>query len=131
MVDLPKEGPEQKETRIRHGRVEWVDVFDLKENELEIFEKGSPADIQLNFAIFLLSAAVTALCSLLTAKFDSQITTTVFIVLTIVGFLGGILLLLLWRSNHTSMKQICKRIRDRIPSEVRTPPIAADDQPKG
>lgn len=109
---------DEKQLRIRRGRVESVDLYEIKDSELDLLEKGSPADLQLNFAIFLLSLALTSLASLLTSTFPDQITKTFFVVITVVGFVGGAYLLLAWHRNHTSLKTICKRIRERIPPEV-------------
>jgi hypothetical protein len=117
MTDLPKEGAEQKETRIRRGRVESVDLYEIKDGELDILEKGSPADTQLNFGLALLAMAFTALCSLLTATFENKTAVTVFIVATIVGFVIGLYFLVSWWKNRTSLKEICRKIRERIPPE--------------
>ena len=50
--------------RVRRGRVESVDLYEIKDTELDTLEKGTPADLQLNFAIFLLSLAFSAIASL-------------------------------------------------------------------
>jgi len=105
---------EHKPPRIRVGRVESVDLFEIKDSELEMFEHGSPADLQLNFAIFLFSIAFTALVSLLTATFPNISIHVSFIVVTVVGILLGSYLLLAWRRNKGSSKRVCTVIRERI-----------------
>jgi len=50
----PQNTEDSKPLRVRRGRVESVDLYEIKDSELEIFQRGSPADLQLNFAIFLL-----------------------------------------------------------------------------
>lgn len=130
---------DEKALRVRRGRVESVDLYEIKDSELDLLEKGSPADLQLNFAIFLVSTAFASLASLLTSTFPDQITKTVFVVIAVVGFLGGAYLLLTWYRNHTSLRTICKRIRERIPPEVAIVEEHADvppeqeqmDKPKG
>jgi len=106
---------------VRHGRVASVDLFEIKESELEVFEKGSPADIQLNFALPLLTLAFEAVCVLLTATFQNPTIKTVFIVISIVGFLFGLYLLIAWSRSRTSLRMVCKTIRGRIPSDSLEP----------
>jgi hypothetical protein len=119
---------ESKPPRIRVGRVESVDLFEIKDSELEIFERGSPADLQLNFAIFLLSMAVTALAALFTGKFPDSTTHTAFIVLAVVGIIVGVYLLIAWLINRASSKSICTRIRERIKETSITTKIEATEQ---
>jgi len=38
--------------RVRRGRVESVDLYEIKDTELDELEKGTPAELQLNFAVF-------------------------------------------------------------------------------
>ena len=118
MADLPKEGNEEKQPRVIIGRIDSVSIYMIKEGELDMFENGAPADLQLNFGIALLSIAFTALAALFSATFESKILSTVFIVITILGIMFGTYLLIAWKRNHTSLKQICKKIRDRIPPEA-------------
>ena len=117
MATDPQPNPPDTTVRVRHGRVASVDVFEIKESELEIFEKGSPADLQLNFALPLLTMAFEAVCILVTATFANQTTKTVFIVLAVVGALFGLYLLVAWKRNRKSLKIVCRTIRSRIPSE--------------
>jgi hypothetical protein len=115
---------------VRLGRVESVDLFEIKESELELFEKGSPSDFQLNFAIFLLSLAFAAICSLVTATFSNPTVKTIFLFVSVVGiFLGGYLLVSWWR-NHTSSKEVCKKIRQRIPPTAVEPSTPKSESPE-
>jgi hypothetical protein len=103
---------------VRRGRVDSVDLYEVKENELELLEKGSPASLQLNFSIFLLSLAFSAVLTLTTAKVNVPILETVYIVIAVVGVLLGLYLLFSWWKTQTSIKKIVAKIRDRIPPEV-------------
>lgn len=58
--------------RIRRGRVDSVDLFEVKEHELVILERGRQADIFLNFAVFLISLAVTCFLTLVSATFKKK-----------------------------------------------------------
>lgn len=103
---------------VRRGRVDCVDLYEVKENELDLLEKGSPANLQLNFAIFLLSLAFSGTLTLTTATFSVSALETVYIVVTVVGYLLGAYLFLIWWKTYTSIKNIVATIRGRIPPEV-------------
>ena len=105
---------DDKPLRVRRGRVESVDLFEIKDSELELFRRGSPADLQLNFAIFCLSLAFAAVLSLNTATFKSDSIHTGVIVVAVVGTLFGFYLLIAWWRNHTSLTGACDVIRQRI-----------------
>ena len=55
MVNHKSPVSDEKHLVVRRGRVDSVDLYEVKENELELLEKGAPATLQLNFAIFLYS----------------------------------------------------------------------------
>lgn len=105
--------------KIRRGRVSSVDLYEIKDSELDQLEAGSPATLQLNFSIFLLSTATTSITSLCTTeKFIRPQIETAFIVVSIVGVLGGVFLFLSWMRNRKSTKSVIKRIRQRIEEHV-------------
>lgn len=114
MGTLPQNSDDSKPLRIRRGRVESVDLYEIKDSELEIFQRGSPADLQLNFAIFLLSIAFSAIASLATATFNNNNVHVTFIVVAVVGLLLGVYLLISWYRNRTSLRTLCSRVRERI-----------------
>ena len=106
--------------RVRRGRVDSVDLYEIKDSELDLLERGSPADLQLNFAIFLLSLAFSGASALLTTIFPNSKVEMVFTVVTVCSTLIGSFLLISWLRNRTSLKEICRRIRERIPPDVAT-----------
>jgi hypothetical protein len=114
MGTYPQNPDDSKPLRIRRGRVESVDLYEIKDSELDVFQRGSPADLQLNFAIFLLSLAFSAIASLATATFKNENVHTTFIVVAVVGMLLGIYLLISWYRNRTSLHTLCNRVRERI-----------------
>jgi hypothetical protein len=89
-------------------------LYEIKDSELELFRRGSPADLQLNFAIFLLSIAFTAVVALYTATFSSSNVHTTFIVVAVVGIMLGLYLVIAWLLNRTSLTATCDIIRQRI-----------------
>ncbi len=107
--------------RVRRGRVESVDLYEIKDTELDALEKGTPADLQLNFAIFLLSLAFSAVASLVTATFTNKSIETTFIIVSVVGVLLGAYLMVAWWRARSEVKELCKRIRQRIPPEALIP----------
>ena len=118
-------------TRVRRGRVDSVDILEVKEGEMDVLENGSSADIDLNFAIFLLSTAFSAFLALVTATFKNDTTHTIAIIVVVVGVAFGLYLLLSWRQKRRSIKTLCRRIRDRIHPdgpEIATPPVGEGGQ---
>lgn len=107
--------------RVRRGRVESVDLYEIKDTELDTLEKGTPADLQLNFAIFLLSLAFSAIASLETATFPNKSIETTFIIVSVVGILLGGYLMIAWWRARSEVKELCKKIRLRIPPDAQPP----------
>jgi len=130
MTDEPKEPNGQDSFRVRRGRVGSVDLYEVKDSELDILEKGSPADLQLNFAIFLISTAISSISTLVTATFTNPTVRTVFVVVSVVGILLGTYLLISWWRNRTSLKTLCKSIRQRIPPDTSSLSAGTPEPPK-
>jgi hypothetical protein len=126
-ADAPRDVDAAKPLLIRRGRVESVELYEIKDSELDVFEKGSPADTQLNFAIFLLSIAFAAICTLASATFSDKTIETTFIVAAVVGVLLGLYFLVSWWRTHSSIKDVCTRIRHRIPPTIPVAPEEPDD----
>jgi hypothetical protein len=102
--------------------IQWVPlgtltVYHITEQELDQLEKGSPESTYFGFAIFLLSMGVSFLVSLLTTAITSIWLFTIFLVVTFVGILGGILLIIVWSRYQRSTIRITKVIRGRKPPE--------------
>lgn len=116
---------------VRRGRVESVDLYEIKDNELDTLERGTPADLQLNFAVFLLSVAFSAIGALSTATFPSKTIEIIFIVISVVGVLMGVYLMIAWWRTRSSVKDLCKRIRQRIPPDAVIPIAEAADLLEG
>ena|SRR5271157_2034938 len=142
MTTLPKADGNDDTLRVRRGRVESVDLYEIKDSELDLFEKGSPSDLQLNFAIFLLSLAFSAVVALSTATFANHTVQTAYLVVAVVGVLLGAYLLIAWRRNRTSAKHLCVSIRRRMKESVtfktgddsslnEGPPPSQASEPKG
>lgn len=121
-ANSPSEHSDQKPLRIRRGFVESVDLYEIKDSELDLLDKGSPASFQLNFSIFLLSIAFTSIACLATATFKDRSVEIIFIVIGVIGILLGAYLLLSWYRSRTSIRDVVKTIRNRIHEEVSPQP---------
>lgn len=102
---------------IRRARIDNLDIYEISEQELQLLERGSPESVYLNFAVFLLSSAVSLLSALVTMSVASLHVFTVFVVLTSIGFVGGVFLLCLWFRNRESTLAVLAQIRRRMPPD--------------
>lgn len=102
---------------IRVGRIRTLEVHLISDNELSRLEQGSGQSLFLNLAIGVLSLAASFLISLLTTAITSDRLFTVFVIVTVVGFIGGIVLILLWWCTRIPISRLVQEIRDRMPPE--------------
>lgn len=110
-----KEKLKDETIKIHRARVDTLNIYEVSDSELTTIERGSTNSIFLNFSIFLLSIAVSLLIALLTANFNGKtVVQTIFILLTIVGFLGGGFLLIFWYRKRDDFKITIKKIRERM-----------------
>lgn len=106
--------------KVRRGKFDSLSLYEVTESELQELECGGQDDVMLNVGIFLLSTAISFLISLLTTKIESLKTYCVFVLIAIVGFVGSVILLILWNRTRKSRAAIVKRIKDRMPSDTPT-----------
>lgn len=102
---------------IRRARFDRLTIYEVSESELDVLERGSPDSIYLNFAIFLLSSAVSLSLSLSVTTIPSDRTFAVFVLVTLVGYIAGLVLLALWCRNRRSVSKVVEVIRNRLPAE--------------
>lgn len=110
------EAPNSSIVNVNRGKYDSLTLYEITDYELSTFKKGSPTSIYLNFSIFLLSIAISFLMNLVTG--EHQTNSGKFIVFTIicaVGFIGGIILLILWFRNKGDMNSLCEKIEKRLP----------------
>lgn len=101
--------------KIRKGKVDSLTIYEISEGELETIERGSPNSTLLNFAIFLLSIATSFLVTLLTVDLkDKQNLFIVFTIITVVGFIVGLVLFVLWWRTKNDVDEVLKRIKERV-----------------
>ena len=110
----PSPSDNDKTVQVRRARVGSIDIYEIKDSELEILEEGGPAQTQLNFAVFLLTLAFSSIIALSTATFKSVIIQFTFVVVAVVGSLGGLYLFVQWKRTKTSVRNLVKDIRNRM-----------------
>jgi len=107
----------QLDPAIHRVRLDSLRIFEISEAELEAPERGSPESIFLNFALAVLSVAISFSITLATTKIESNRTFTVFVVVTSLGYVAGITFAALWVVSRRSLKSVSAKIRSRIPPE--------------
>ncbi len=107
----------EKPFLVRRGRVDSVNLYEVKEDELDVLESGESTTLQLNFAIFLLSIAFAAITTLCTASFTSPLISNVYLFVAILGIIIGSYILLMWWKGRKSIKSVIKTIKNRIPPD--------------
>lgn len=121
----PAHSNDNKSVTVRRGRVVSIDIYEVKDDELEILEKGGPAQIQFTFAVFLLTLAFSSFTSLITATFESTEIKTAYIVVCVIGFLGSLYLFIQWNRTKKSVKKVMTDIRNRM--DENNPDVQQED----
>jgi hypothetical protein len=117
----------EKGPRILRGRVDSFALYEITDAELDTLESGSPSSTHLNFAIFLLSVAVSFFIALTTSTMSDRVY-TLFLVFTVIGAIGGAYSFVLWHRARESVKLVVKRIRARIPGDRIVPSSEQSEQ---
>ena len=99
------------EVKILRGRVDSLSLYEITDTELDILEKGSPNSLYLNFGIFLFPVGLSFLIALLSTDIQSPNTFTVFVVLSVVGILGGFFLIILWLRTKREVTDVVRKIK--------------------
>ena len=117
--------PDDPLPAIRRARLDTLTIWEISEAELQAIENGSPDSLFLNFAIFLLSVAISFSATLATTKITIDRIFQVFVIITVVGYLGGTILFAMWWRSHKSTRSITRTIRERLlPEGEQLPPRA-------
>jgi len=107
----------EKEPRIRRGRVDSLDLYEITDYELDILTTGSPSSIFLNFAVSMISVACSFLIALLTTTISSIHIFSVFVIIVTICFIAGLILFIIWLKSRKDTTKIIQRIRKRMPTE--------------
>jgi hypothetical protein len=102
---------------INRVRLEKLTIFEITEAELEALERGSPESLYLNLGISALSVSSSFFITLLTTTIGDTRTFCVFVIVTAIGLLSGLTFGLLWWHSRTSLRNVARDIRGRIPPQ--------------
>lgn len=110
---------------IRRARLDNLTIYEISEGELQTIERGSPDSICLTFSVSLLSVAISLLGSIMLTDIKSPVVLFSFIAIVVVGFVVGIILLIIWKKSSNSVAECVASIKRRLPPEgVPATPIA-------
>lgn len=131
LIMSPHQSEGSVQFRIVRGPVDSLSLYEITDYELEILEEGSPSSTFLNFAIFFFSIGASFLLTLLTVTIESIFLFAVFVIVTTVGLSASLVLFVLWRRTRSRTKDLCKRIRARVPTAPIGEPKEAPPVPAG
>lgn len=106
-----------KALRVRRGRVGFVNIYEIKEDELDQLERGTECDVKFNFAVFLISTATASIIALATANIESEVVRMAFLLIAVIGVVAGSYLFISWHRSRIPLSALCQRIRERIPPD--------------
>lgn len=109
---------DEQELTIRKGKLNSLNIYEITEDELDKLETGGSEPIFLNFAIFLLSIALSFLIALITTTMKSRPIFDIFVIIVGLGFILGIILLILWWKSRHSIKGVINKIRERLQEKI-------------
>jgi len=118
-MNNPKEN-ESDTIKVRRARVDSITVYDVTEHELEQLEKGGGGGIYLNLCLSLLSIAISFLIAVITTKIESDRQFSTFVIILTVGFLGSVVLGILWWRCRETVAAVVLSIKRRMPLDETT-----------
>jgi len=92
-------------------------VYQVTEDELNALQRGRPSDLFLNFSLSLLSITVSLFTTFATATFSADRTFYVFVIISVVSLIAGVVLLILWARYRSDAKEIVGTIKNRMPPQ--------------
>jgi len=101
--------------KIVRAKIDSLSVFEITDSELKTLERGSPSSIYLNFAILLITSGISFFISLVSIDIQSVKLFSAFLVFTLVGGIGGSILLFLWYRERGEVSEVIKTIQERVP----------------
>lgn len=100
------------------GKRPTLKIHQVTEEELEILEKGTSGSLQLNFAIALLSFAVSTTIAIYTADNPKTVSSFIYGIMYS-GYSMGLLCVVLWYINKSNQENVLGKIRARIEKDKR------------
>src|SRR5437773_6268200 len=112
---MAKQQPSPMTPVIRFAPLGELKVYAVTEAELDELERGSPASIHLNFALFFWGTAASLFVTIRTVSFAADRAFYVFLVAFAATVIAALVFSVLWFVQHRSAKSLIKRIRNRMP----------------
>ena len=101
--------------RVRRGKVDAVVLYEVREDELELLEKGGEATTQLNFAIFLYSLSFASLIAIIcTIDYRWDSANSIFWLIFIFGSILGSYFFIIWKRSKKPIAKVVSNIRNRL-----------------
>lgn len=104
-------------TKVRKSHVEYVNIYEVTENELSALENGGQSTLMFEIAISLLSIAITCIVALLTSTFGNDTIKNAFLFAAIACALVGVVLIILGWKGRQSVSDVVKQIKSRLKHE--------------
>lgn len=104
---------ENDQITVNRAKYNSITLYEISEEELEIIERGSPSSHYLNFAIALLATCISFFIALTTTKIEDIKIYIIYVVITILSLIVGLILLALWIMTYKSSKGVFNKIRSR------------------
>ena len=104
-------------TKVRKSHVEYVNIYEVTENELSALENGGQSTLMFEIAISLLSIAITCVVALVTSTFENEIIKNAFLFAAIASALVGVVLVILGWKGRQSVSDVVKQIKSRLKHE--------------
>ena len=104
-------------TKVRKSIVEYVNIYEVTENELGLLESGGQSTLMMDIAISSLSIAITCIVALVTSSFTNEIAKYSFLFVSIVCFVSGLILLIISLKSKKSVSNTIKTIKARLNEE--------------
>lgn len=113
-------------TSVRYVGMGEIVIYFVSDDELRMLERGDPSSTYLNLAIFFLSVAVSFLASLLVTQPQTMAAFVIMVVITVLSFMVGLALTVLWWQSSGRVSEVVQRIRDRKLSRIPSVLLAQD-----
>ncbi len=104
-------------------RMGTLTVYEISDEQLRLIETGDPSSVLLNFGIGGISLGIGIGVTLLSGGPIALYVFVVLVLLTLVGILGGLVLLVLWRRHAKQTKSLIATIRAGGPTQITTASI--------
>lgn len=132
-TEAPLEPTDKDVVTLIRGRVQTIELYEVKDTELSQLEGGSTGDIYLNLCIFVFTLGAGSINTLHTVAFTAGDTAiTVHVAISVVSVILTPIFLILWISSRRSMRKVCRVIRARIQQvETVQPPRNDPNTPPG